>query len=255
MPTLPPETAATVLVDPRFNGPPASANGGYTCGRLAAYLEGTVTVRLKAPPPLDAPLMVVSDGDRVRLVDGDTVVAEARPGTLDLEVPAAPGFEAAAQASRGYSGFARHWYPTCFVCGPERAAGDGLRIFAGPVAAPGAATPGTGTGEGPVMVAAPFVPGDDLAGPGGTVAPVYLWSALDCPGAFAFDVPDDRAILLGELTARIDGSVRPGDRCVVIAWALGAEGRKHFTGSALFHEGVRVAAARATWIEVPAGAA
>ena len=32
-----------------------------------------------------------------------------------------------------HAGLHDHRYPTCFVCGPERAQGDGLRIFTGPV--------------------------------------------------------------------------------------------------------------------------
>ena len=40
----------------RFCGPPNSGNGGYVCGLLAKHLTGTVTVRLKAPPPLKTKL-------------------------------------------------------------------------------------------------------------------------------------------------------------------------------------------------------
>ena len=39
---------------------------------------------------------------------------------------------------------------------------------------------------------------------------------------------------------------------VVAAWAIGAEGRKHFAGTALYSAaGMPVAVARATWIEIP----
>ena len=33
----------------------------------------------------------------------------------------------------GYPGLGNHPFPTCFACGPDRAEGDGLRIFPGPV--------------------------------------------------------------------------------------------------------------------------
>ena len=37
-----------VLTIPRrFNGPPRSGNGGYVCGRLASYLDGPASVRLR----------------------------------------------------------------------------------------------------------------------------------------------------------------------------------------------------------------
>jgi hypothetical protein len=40
-----------------------------------------------------------------------------------------------------------------------------------------------------------------------------------------------------------------------VGWALGADGRKHFAGSALYSEaGHAVAVGRATWIELPRAA-
>jgi hypothetical protein len=49
----------TLTIPARFNGPPSSANGGYTCG-LVAGLVGTevASVSLRAPPPLERPLAV-----------------------------------------------------------------------------------------------------------------------------------------------------------------------------------------------------
>ena len=48
--------AETVTIPARFNGPPGSANGGYTCG-LVAQLVGAeeVEVSLRKPPPHDLP--------------------------------------------------------------------------------------------------------------------------------------------------------------------------------------------------------
>ena len=50
----------TILIPERFNGPPGSANGGYTCG-LVAGLVGAEEVRvsLRSPPPLDTPMAVL----------------------------------------------------------------------------------------------------------------------------------------------------------------------------------------------------
>ena len=42
----------TLVIDDRYNGPPASANGGYACGRIAAFVDGPARVTLRKPPPL-----------------------------------------------------------------------------------------------------------------------------------------------------------------------------------------------------------
>lgn len=81
----------------------------------------------------------------------------------------------------------------------------------------------------------------------------YLWAALDCPGAHSFAHERDRAVVLGELGVRLFGSVRAGERCVVVGWEIEATGRRHFTGTALFGEdGTCRGVGRAVWFEVPA---
>jgi hypothetical protein len=77
-----------VRIPARFNGPPGSANGGYTCGLLAAFLGGEAEVTLRVPPPLERELDVVETDGRVELRDGETLVAEAEPVSLDIDVPA-----------------------------------------------------------------------------------------------------------------------------------------------------------------------
>ena len=45
-----------IIIDRRFNGPPNSANGGYTCGLVGTALEApSVRVSLRKPPPLEVP--------------------------------------------------------------------------------------------------------------------------------------------------------------------------------------------------------
>ena len=44
--------AVTLTVAPRFCGPPASANGGYFAGMVAALASGVMKVRLRRPPPV-----------------------------------------------------------------------------------------------------------------------------------------------------------------------------------------------------------
>jgi hypothetical protein len=217
-----------ITIDGRFNGPEGSGNGGYTCGLVAGLLGGVAEVTLRLPPPIDRPLDVERDENRVRVLDGDRLVAEALPAEVGLEIPEPPAYEEAEQASGRFPGFEEHAFPTCFVCGPEREPGDGLRIFAGPL------------GDG--RVASPWVPTE--------LDPKIVWAALDCPGAIAVGFPDRGETLLGRLAVQIDGLPEVGEHCVVVGWPLGEQGRKLFAGTALYGEDGRpLARARATWIE------
>lgn len=226
----------TIIIEERFCGPPGMANGGYVCGIMAQALDGPAEVTLRRPIPVERPLRLerLSDG-RIALQDGDDLLVEARPATLDLETPAPPTYAQAEEAAARYPGPGTHPLPQCFVCGPAREAGDGLHIFAGPVA-------------GRSLVAAPWTPSPSLANGTGTVAPHFLWAALDCPGAFAADPEQERPLLLGRLTAAVEQPVQPGERCVVAGWLLEQSGRKYFTGTAVFApSGAVVARAKAVW--------
>ena len=221
----------------RFNGPPESGNGGYVCGSIAEALQADLRVRLTRPPPLETPLQLVAVGDDSwQLEAADGPVARAAAQRLTLEVPEPPRYVDAVWASQHYAGFHDHPFPECFVCGPQRRRGDGLRIFAGQL-------------DGG-LVAAPWLPADSLDAGDGKVAVRYHWAALDCPGFFA--VSDGRqAMLLGEMQAHLDRRVRTGDPCTVIGWRIGGEGRKHYVGTAIFDvEGELCARASATWIAI-----
>lgn len=230
----------TVVIDRRFRGPPASANGGYACALAARGIDGPAEVTLRAPPPLDTPLTVRRDGNRVELLDGDALVAQARPTQVELDAPAPVSFEAAQRAAAGYPWRDRHPYPTCFVCGPRRDAGDGLRIFPGPV-------------DDAPMYAAPWIPEPALANADGTVRDEFVWGALDCPSGIVTDLLGEVGlILLGRLSADLRRPVAAGSRCVVQAWPISRDGRKLHSASALYDEdGAVCAVARATWIELP----
>ena len=236
-----------VIIGKRFHGPPGSGNGGYSCGMVGRYIEGPATVRLRIPPPLDAAMTVRKFKGGVELVHGDELVASGRPATVDVEVPQPPDFATAQAASKRYRGFDSHYYPCCFVCGPERDHGDGLRVFAGPVQQDGK------DNSGPVgMVAATWIPDESLASAEGNISAEFIWAVLDCPGAYAFPEPATGTILLGELAVAIHGPVVPGEKCVVIGWEISNNGRKHYTGTALFGEsGTCRAVGHATWFEVP----
>jgi hypothetical protein len=228
-----------VLIDERFCGPPHSANGGYTSALTAAPIEGPAEVTLRVPPPLGREMTLRQEGARVLLLDGDVLVAEAEPTTVDLEVPEHVSFAQAARASELYPWREGAPYPTCFVCGVEREPGDGMRIFSGPV-------------EGRALFAGPWTPDSTLAGADGTVRDEFVWAALDCPSGVVTDLLDDVGLLLlGRLAADLRRPVRAGEPHVVQAWVLGRDGRKLHTASAIrTGEGELCAVARAVWIVV-----
>jgi hypothetical protein len=230
--------AGSIVVAARYCGPPGSGNGGYSCGRLAAGLAGAVEVTLRRPPPLDRPLAVRPDANGLALLDGEQLVAAARKTDFELAPPPFPGLAAATEAARHFHGLQVHAFPGCFVCGPARAASDGLHIFPGEIAADR-------------LVACPWLPAADLADDSGTVRNEFVWAALDCPGAWAWLSGMERPLVLGRLAAKFDAPVIAGQPHVVGGWQLGREGRKHFSGTVVWRaDGTICARASATWIEV-----
>jgi hypothetical protein len=231
----------SITIARRFNGPPDSGNGGYVCGAFAVAAGLDMRVRLAAPPPLEVPLGIEQESATgvCRLHAGEQLIATGTPARLQLEVPAPPDYVKAVWASQHYVGFREHGFADCFVCGPHRRRGDGLRIF------PGQLDSG--------IVAAPWLPAESLDGGDGKVAAEFHWAALDCPGYFAI-TPGRRMLLLGEMQAHVDRRVHVGESCTIIGWKLGHEGRRHYAGTAIFDEDSELCArARSTWIEVDTG--
>ena len=122
-----------ITVSSRFCGPPTSGNGGYSCGMVDKQTDYVSEVTLRKPIPLDREMDVQKDGDQLRLMAGEELIATARPSSLDdFEVPPYLDFADALKSSKNFLGYQeRPAFPTCFVCGIDRAEGDGLRIFAG----------------------------------------------------------------------------------------------------------------------------
>ncbi len=229
-----------IIIDRRFRGPPETANGGYACGLVAGLIGATAEVTLRLPPPVDKPLDVQRhDVGRVALLDGESVVAEGIPTTVEIEIPEPVSFSDAEEAALNCVALEADLpYESCFVCGTGRAEGDGLRLFPGPVAERD-------------IVAAPWTPDASLGDGNGAVRPQFVWSALDCPGAFAFIESADDIVLLGRLAARLIEPVQVSQRYVVIGWQLGSEGKKRYSGTALYsHAGTLHAYAKATWFKV-----
>ncbi|MGI8705910.1 MAG: PaaI family thioesterase [Sphingomicrobium sp.] len=227
----------SIRIERRFRGPPETGNGGYVAGLVAAALGGSnCTVTLKSPPPLDRDLTLKTQDAIATLSEDDRIVVTAARELVDIEVPTPPSLEVARDSEPRFAGLSHHLFPGCFVCGPEREPGDGMRIFPGPV------------GDPAHQVAATWQPDESLANDSGQVRPEFLWAALDCPGYFA---AEDRAglALLGRMSATIHRPVRAGERLIATGWPIESEGRKHRVGSALHDAaGELVAAATATWI-------
>jgi hypothetical protein len=223
-----PDDVETLTIDRRFRGPLRSANGGYACGLLGSRLGPSAEVTLRLPPPLERPLTIRRQGERLLLEDGRLLVAEAVPGDPGLEPPDAPDPVVAAAAAEGVGAYGPPEFAECFVCG-TRDDGSGLAIHPGPV-------PGR---DG--LVATTWTARE--------VTPEVIWAAIDCPGAYAAGDPGRGEVVLGRMTARIDRLPDDGEACVVVGWPLGEDGRKLFAGTALYgRDGAPLAVARQVWI-------
>ena len=239
----------TITVAHRFRGPARSGNGGYTAGLLAERLIASrrdrigagappVRVRLHVPPPLETGLDVDLDlvGGTATLRAGSVVVATAAFAELDREVvpPVAP--DEVASGIGPYAGATSHPFPGCFVCGPDRAEGDGLRLF-----------PGT---LGPGRTACAWQPDRSVAGADGQVPTEVVWAALDCPGGWSSDLRG-RPMVLGTMTAAVVRVPDVAEPCVVVGRLDATDERRSSTSTALYGaDGALLARAEAVWVRV-----
>jgi hypothetical protein len=245
-----------LLVPSRYRGPAASGNGGWTSGALAGLLDHdvpadhaarwpTIQVTLRQPPPLDTPLPVT---DGVATDASGTTVAAAEVVDRELVPVEAVDAATAEGATASYRGLAGHPFPTCFACGTGREEGDGLRIFPGRVA---------DDSEGRVRVAATWTPHASCAEDWHEYADDHrraslavTWAALDCVGGWTSDL-EERPVVLGRMTARIDALPVLGEPHVVVGGARGTEGRKTFTAATLYDaDGRVVGVAEHVWFAI-----
>ena len=229
---------ASLVLDPRFNGPPSTANGGYACGAVGELVDGPAEVSLYSPPPLGVPLDVsfLPDGE-VEVHQVGRIVARARPvDEVDVEPPVRPTLAEAREASRRHPGHGvETYFSECYVCGSRRH--DGLGIHFGPL-----------RGHGGVN-AAVFLPDGTVPNRSGIVAPDMIWAALDCPSYTPALWDPERPSLLARLAVERLDCVEIGEPVIALGWHIASDGRKHHTASALLDRDGRVLArARALWI-------
>ena len=213
------EQERTVVVDDRFQGLPEVAHGGYLAGMLLSTLgaEG-VEVRLRRPVTTGRRLNLERcENGGAELRDGETVLAVAKTAAPAIAVPPSVSAAEAELAAERFLGRDAHPIPGCVVCGTERAAGDGMHLFPGPVA-------------GRRLVAAPWVPPAEGATELGS-------AALDCTQLWALIAhapagTSERAVT-AELQLRRAHPLRPGLPHVVIGWPLEFGSRAWLAGAAV----------------------
>ena len=230
-----------LIIDPRYNGPDTSGNGGWVAGSLARLLgTGPVSVSLRAPAPLAVPMLVRRrDDGTVTLEHDGTLIAEAGMASLELDVPHAPDWEEAEAAGVIAQKTSQQQpnapYARCFGCGLARS--DGLRIVPGPVGDDG-------------MVATSWT-APLLADAGGQLSVEATWAALDCSAGIAWmrRLPAGTPIITARMTAVIHHALQPGQRYTVIGWPIAQDGRKLHAGTAIFDADGKVQArSRQLWL-------
>jgi hypothetical protein len=204
-------------------------------------LGGGAEVTLRKPIPIEQAMEIYVHGEAAELKRGGELIAEGKSAQWACPRHHRASLGEAEEAAAKSPAFKNHPFPTCFVCGPDRAPGDGLRIFPGEIQ----------SSNGTHVFAAPWVPAGEFADAAGNIHEHFLWAALDCPTGFAAGFPYEGKLVTGRLGVNIDAPVRAGERCVLASWRTGVEGRKHQAEAVLLGEDGAVRAhARATWIKL-----
>lgn len=229
----------SITINKRFNGPPNSGNGGYTAGIIAANLPFSSEITLRLPPPLDQPMNLLIKEKSATLFNGNTLIAEAKVTDLQLNILPAISFEQANKAGIAANVYESSPFQKCFVCGANRPEGDGLNIRSRTI--------------GHQKVAAPWIPYASLGAENGIVEEAFIWAALDCPGAWAIQ-DETQFYLLGRMATKIVQPIMVEKKYVIMGWVMETQGRKTWTGTAIYDEqGTVCAYAKGTWISVKQG--
>ena len=222
-----------ITISRRFEGPPNMAQGGYISGLMAQHLESdTVEVTMRNPTRMERPLILdTGTPDRVFLFDGETLLNEARPAELDLEIPEPITLKEAKRASLKH--ITEMPYPNCFGCGSGRSEDDGLHLRSGPL-------------EGRNIVAIDWTPRAAAVGAkdGQDVPEPIAWASMECPVARALELEGmkkpEELILLGRMITKVSGLPKTGEDCYIMGWPIGRSGRKLEIAGTLHHKSGQV---------------
>jgi hypothetical protein len=201
-----------------------------------------VECTIRKPIPMEQPLQIELRDGKALLLDGEETVIEASPTDYNCDLPQAITREDARRAVENSPAFHNHPFPSCFVCGPERAEHDGLRVFPGP------ATPQEGYAN---LFAASWVPAREFADEHGIVRSEFIWAAMDCPTGFAAGFPYEGTLVTGRLGVKLLAPIHAEKECVLMSWSLGKDGRKCHATAVLYNADRQPCAiAKATWIKL-----
>ena len=215
---------ARLVLDPRFNGPPSTANGGYACGAFGELVDGPAEVSLLSPPPLGVPLGIQfpPDGGVRSSPTARRSPARGRStrSTSSRRCGPRSPMRARPRGAIPATGATR-CSPT--ATSAARAATTGSASTSARCAATPTSTP-------PSSSPTPRCPNRD-----GVVAPDIVWAALDCPSYTPALWDPERPSLLARLAVERLDCVEVGEPVIAVGWHLATEGRKHHTASALLY--------------------
>jgi len=254
----PSSSRAQVSIDSVYNGPVNCGNGGYISGLLAGFIEGDAEIRINAAFPVETPLQVKDTDKGIGVYLDDKLLGSARSIQLELSIPTPPNLESARAASQRFEFIHSSDPKGCYVCSPTRTTENGLLVFCGALDELIESDPGVdwSTQIEKNIIAALWRPSDNLCeGEGEShIDNIYVWSALDCPGAYAIKAaePDAGLQLLGTCSGSIKAPLRPNEDYIVSSWKISPNsGRKRFMGVAIHTTaGELMACAKQIWIDV-----
>ncbi len=247
---------ASVSIDSLFNGPINCGNGGYISGLLASFIEGDVEIRINAAFPVDTPLQIKKTDQGIGAYRDDKLLGSARSIQLELVIPTPPSLTNATAASQRFDFIHVSDPKGCYVCSPLRSEKNGLRVFCGPLKEIVASQSNIDwpTQIEKNLVAAVWRPTDNLCTKKGNIDNIYVWSALDCPGAYAIKAaePDAGLQLLGTCSGSIKAPFKPNKDYIISSWKISPNsGRKRFMGVAIHKpSGELMACAEQIWFDV-----
>jgi hypothetical protein len=236
-----------IRISRHFEGPTDLTLGGYISGLMAVHLDSdTVEVTMRKPTLMERPLVLdTSTPDRVFLYDGDTLLNEARPAELEMEIPEPISLEQARKAARRDAVAA---FPNCFGCGSARSEDEGLHLRSGPVG-------------GRNLVAVDWLPRAAAVGAeqGEPVPETMVLTAMECPVAKAMDLGGlkkaEETAVLGRMTTKVNALPRVGEPCHFMGWPIERVGRRIELAGTLHNEkGLVLVMCRLTFVVLKEGA-